>query len=387
MEHKTDRKPRRPNRNVAVRPGSCSGSRDWPEDPALDGINVLFLSNGPSYREKVQQIRKGVHQSRSTFLMRRIKTIQEVQKIEEAIDQLRREHHQTVLITFGYQISQILPYLSPQDYAHHEIIIGDAICSEDRHRFPTSSLIQLPEVQKVQVVNDVCLALRKAIIKINVGKFAEVRQLQTEEDFERYLALRYQVWKEIGYLSEDNDSPESQWELAWTDRSSLPIGAFTQEGTLVGCARLVLGLGEEIPHTVSTIEQLLQKKKDPILFRNWANDPQWKHPFDVLEAFPKFPKYYRNLVLNKVSKAEVSRIIVHPRYRESGMGEALVDSVVDLARHYRKSILFLACRKEHESFYGRCGFHRIEGMECERFVNVGVPAIAMERHLPQLIGN
>ena len=72
---------------------------------------------------------------------------------------------------------------------------------------------------------------------------------------------------------------------------------------------------------------------------------------------------------------------MNPENRNQGLGEVIVDSLISLAKNMRIEVLFLACLKEHERFYERCGFRAIEGMQCERFVNVNVPAIAMERRL------
>ncbi len=42
-------------------------------------------------------------------------------------------------------------------------------------------------------------------------------------------------------------------------------------------------------------------------------------------------------------------------------------------------MLLLACLKKNRTFYERSGFRAVEDLECASFVNVSVPAIAMER--------
>jgi len=104
----------------------------------------------------------------------------------------------------------------------------------------------------------------------------------------------------------------------------------------------------------------------------------------VLATFPKFEDYYQKLVSRHIRKAEVSRIIVRPIHegvelRRHGLGEVIVDSLCTTAESKNVQMLFLACQRKHASFYSRCGFSPITGMECEKFGDFPVPAIAMER--------
>ena len=100
-----------------------------------------------------------------------------------------------------------------------------------------------------------------------------------------------------------------------------------------------------------------------------------------MASFPTFRHYYRDLVRTRTPKAEVSRVIVAPEHRGKGLGEVMVDSLVSYARVHQIRVLFLACIAEHRRFYERCGFRAIPDMECDEFVNVGVPAIGMQRRL------
>jgi hypothetical protein len=52
----------------------------------------------------------------------------------------------------------------------------------------------------------------------------------------------------MGYLPLEQDCTESQWELNFTDRTAYPLGVFTRENVLVGCARLVFPLSQDSHH-------------------------------------------------------------------------------------------------------------------------------------------
>lgn len=184
----------------------------------------------------------------------------------------------------------------------------------------------------------------------------------------------------MGYLPAQRECQQSCWELDFTDRTALPIGSFDQEGALIGCARLVFPLGKEVHH-LSIIEELVYAQRDVKLRENLAYPAKLTHPFDLLESLKGFREYYQGIVRKGLRKAELSRVIVAPEHRRQGVGEVLVDSLVSLARQHQLQVLFLACNMRHRSFYENCGFHVLEGLECDNFAGVNAPAIAMAREL------
>ncbi|MDA1052311.1 MAG: GNAT family N-acetyltransferase [Planctomycetota bacterium] len=226
-------------------------------------------------------------------------------------------------------------------------------------------------------------ALRKSLLRIRTREFATARVLHTEEDFEAFFKLRYRVWDELGYLSDAKRCPATPWELDYTDRTALPLGIFSKlDGTLIGGARLVRGLGEEYPTLIRTINEMLRKQGAEVLRRNFEYPTFTTHPFDILGEFQRFQEYYRDLVRRGVSKAEVSRVVVEPEYRKLGLGEVIVDTLCSLARVNAVEVLFLACHEKHGDFYKRSHFKTVGGVSGDSFLTYRVPCIAMERHLP-----
>ena len=189
------------------------------------------------------------------------------------------------------------------------------------------------------------------------------------------------------YIPPDKNCPGVELEIDFTDLFSDPLGLFVKQGEggqekLVACGRLVYAPHKRHDsHHASALKHFLKLRRCHCLSKNIEYPAGLQQPFDVLKSFPNFQRYYNRLVCARLSKAELSRIIVHHEFRGQGLGEVVVDSLVDLAYASGVGLLFLACVQEHEMFYGRCGFRKIPGLGCERFVNVRVPAIAMHRRL------
>lgn len=318
-------------------------------------LNVMALCQRPESRETIRKIRQWCRETSDSQCCGVIRRVDETWDLSSALDSIRKRPDESILVTVGLERSQIDRLLKRHDARQLEIV-------------PLS-----PEQNYVP-------ALRKSILKLRTREYASIRPLESAADFRAYFSLRYQVWKSLNYIPPDKHCPESQWELDYTDRTAFPIGAFSKEGVLIGCARLVRGLGQEVP-CAGLIQALVAEKRDPKLIANLRYPVGLVHPFDVLESFVQFREYYRALVKNNRRKAEASRVIVQPEFRCRGLGEVLVDSLISLAVKKQIDVLFLACRKEHQRFYERCGFRVIKEMECESFVNVNVPSIAMDCQL------
>ena len=306
--------------------------------------------------------------------------------LPDALEAAREDTARSILIALGYKASEVHERLIDGERHNLEIIIRPPrpTLRPEPVEFPSSSLLADSLTVNVQ---DTISALRKSLLRMELKKMVTIRPLErgtfpgiapSKQDFQSYFRLRYQVWKEMGYLPAHRDCPETQMEIDFTDRTAIPIGAFTSEGTLIGCARLVFPFGSEVPRYVRIINDLVAEQGSAILSQNLKYPEKLNHPFDLLESFRGFREYYARLVRDGVRKAEVSRVIVAPSYRQHGLGEVLVDSLVSMARDLRLEVLFLACHGSHRGFYQRCGFRVLEGLECERFAGVNAPAIAMD---------
>lgn len=299
--------------------------------------------------------------------------------LESAVKKARSNYDKSILIPVGYEFNDVKRYLDTNDNKKLEIIVRPPrprSRDEELNETPHASLFSQSRLINVQ---DTMPALRKSILKKHFTNKVQIRNLRTKQDFRQYFKLRYTVWKELGYLPEKNDCILSQWELNFTDRTALPIGAFSENGKLVASARLVFPSGLD-SHHVPLIKELIAEAGDEKLKKSFEYPQYMSHPFEILEVFSGFNCYFANLIRNKIKSAEVSRVIVSPDYRSTGLGEVLVDSLMTVAQHQeRVQTVFLACKKEHEFFYNRCGFESINGVESESFSSIRQPSIAMVR--------
>lgn len=221
--------------------------------------------------------------------------------------------------------------------------------------------------------------LEKLTALQSVISWLSIRRLTTNEEIQSYLSLRYRVWTQLGYLSEDRRCDVAQVEVDYSDRFSTALGAFASvdgKEKLVGCVRVV---HEKVDDNSQwkLIENLLLTKRDPNLQKSIQPTRQNAYPFDLLASFPTFADTYRKWVRAGRLKAELSRVVVHPDWRCKGVGEVLVDSAIVYARQQGLDLLFLACTQEHAPFYQHSGFQALPGLTCESFAAVRVPAVGM----------
>jgi N-acetylglutamate synthase-like GNAT family acetyltransferase len=352
-------------------------------NPSPD-IAVVVACPEPGMENVLAKIRRwGDKERNRSSCTAAISSISKELCVQDAIRSVREQSTKNVLIAIGYKPSDVCPHLSDAERRNVEVILRPPRPGPkpETNEFPTSSLLEDEFVVNVQ---DPIRALRKSVLRLRLRDTMRVRELESDNDFRQYFSLRYKVWKQMGYIAAERDCPESRWEVDFTDRTALPIGAFHQEGTLIGCARLVFPLGKEVHH-VPLIRQLVRERQDEGLTKNLTYPRTLIQPFDILESLSGFREYYERLVKRRVSKAEVSRVIVAPEFQHRGLGEVLVDSLVSLARSRQVQELFLACHKRNKGFYENCGFHVLEGLACDSFAGVNAPAIAMARELTRTL--
>jgi ribosomal protein S18 acetylase RimI-like enzyme len=280
------------------------------------------------------------------------------------------------LVAAGPQKSEILSEVNKDFLRSFDAIIWLSRSSSVRRQLFDRSVIGNLEFFDV---NDPVPALRTAVLRYLTK--SRIRVLNKPSEYEDYFRLRYKVWSEVGYISASARNTRSKMELDFSDRTAIPIGYFTEDGAMAGCARLVREIGEEDDERVSVMAEIIRGVKDPLLARNFEYPEKLSHPFDILEAFPGFRKYYKHLVVHRISKAEVSRVIVDKQHRRNGIAEALVDHLVEIARSRGISTLFLACPSSLSNLYKDVGFCAVEGLAADKFLHIQVPSIVMDMRL------
>jgi len=236
--------------------------------------------------------------------------------------------------------------------------------------------------RSVAVRGDITPQLRKSLIRIALDqRRIQIRAPESDAELSGYFSLRYKVWKAMGYLREENRQTRANWEIDFWDRTATPLCAVSADGKVVGCMRLISNLGIENPAYVAKIDNLLTRIDDEKLRNLFRFQHIQMHPFDVLFEFPGFWPKFKALLQSRQTMAEVGRVAVDPDYRGHCISEALVDTAVSLAESRRVSWLFLACHEELGGLYEKCGFARVPDLRSEKFFNIELPSIVMERRL------
>ena len=83
-------------------------------------------------------------------------------------------------------------------------------------------------------------------------------------------------------------------------------------------------------------------------------------------------------VARLLADGQIGRIAVLPAFRRRGIGRQLLDLALDAARARGDGRVWLHAQMDAQDLYLQAGF-RIVG---ERFMEAGIPHIAMERDLP-----
>src|SRR5262249_55610953 len=281
-----------------------------------------------------------------------------------------------LMVTFGFTRREIESHQSFAISCGEPIIVGDPDANTNA---PASATFLTRET--AVTCRDVRPQLRKSIIRSELRKKVQIRPPCSDAELAGYFSLRYRVWKSIGYLREENKRAHTEWEIDFWDRTAVPLCAITQDGSVIGCARLIRSHGDEEQPYVSNIQNLLNKRNDPTLNDLFRFPNTAQHPFDLLQEFPGFRAHFRALMQARKKPAEIGRVAVQEEYRGQSLSEALVDTAVSFAEAKHISCIFLACREEHGPLYEKCGFEPVNGLRSEKFFNINLPCIVMQREI------
>jgi len=348
-------------------------------------LEIAVVAHRPEDRHLVPDIKRGRTDPPHPHFKGVVGEVYEAESLAKAAAHLRERPDRRVFVALGFRESEIFRILDPSEIKKRRMAVVIRVPSTSRRkpRQPSSSF---RDTGPFVTARDPRMAIRKAVVRLLAHDGVAIRELRSEADFEAYFTLRYRVYKEMGYIPPHRDYPDSdqhsrRWDVSHTDRTARPVGAFTSRGELIGCARLVNVMGREIPRYASLIEKLVRRKNDEVALQNFSYPNRLEDPYDILSSFREFRAYFGRLVRSNISNAEVSRVIVEHDYRNKGLGEALVDTLISIARSGGVKVLFLGCLDGHQPFYENCGFSRLDLSACDSFTDVGVPAIAMERWL------
>jgi predicted GNAT family N-acyltransferase len=204
-----------------------------------------------------------------------------------------------------------------------------------------------------------------------------VRPLRADNETEwrNYFLLRHRVYTIMGYLTQEVECSPSRLEVNEADVHAIHIGAFHRDGVqerLVGTARVV---------TNSEADRALQETFEAITGQDQIARQSLDTPY-----FLGLPIFHTHEAMNPImqevfttnqSCGELSRVIVSPEYRGSGISQKLIREALRRSVAKGAQRVFLECLPVHERVYEKHGFRRIEGV-AGPVVDVGRTMIAME---------
>lgn len=327
-------------------------------------MKIIIGISHPTQTHLLPLLRQWSRQGKQEGFWRHVTSIECMQLSEGPVDLGPAD----ILLAVGVSVAVIH---SIQKLDPAQVIVVDELSQQQTS--PNASLLcntLTSIIGVVQLEN----ALRKAVLRLQARLAMSFRLIASPSEFEQYFRLRCRVWKQQRYYT-----GQGNFEADYADRSSLHFGVFEGD-KLHACARLVFPLGQEYYASIEKIEQVLREDTTNEAMSRFENRPRI-HPFDALEVLPALNQHYRNWVVEDNVVGELSRVIVDRPRRKCGLGEVLVDSVIEYATAYSISHLFLACRKNHGRFYQRCGFARLSSITASAFFDVKASVIAMDRSL------
>jgi N-acyl-L-homoserine lactone synthetase len=207
----------------------------------------------------------------------------------------------------------------------------------------------------------------------------ELRVITTAAELVESYRLRYEVYRELGYLQCFN---RSQLDIDPYDAGSIPFGAFdARSGMMIGTLRLITT--ECQPVYEHLINRILTEASDREL-TDHARAPRPRLlPSIVSDAAEQQIKVYNT---ESFAVHELSRFIVDPRHRGSGIARGLVLLGIAHAMRPAPAILIAGCLPEHNQMHARYGFARLPHTGLDYFDCVGQIAntiIARTDRIPQ----
>ncbi len=214
-----------------------------------------------------------------------------------------------------------------------------------------------------------------------------VRPVQTKDELRECFSLRFQVYRRLGYLKR---LARSRLDLDRYDRTAIQFAAFhaADPSHVVATARLIAPGAETILHQRpggfrAFDQQLLGPDYD-----RWVEDLAYEDEHTYHNALPgsfalpifasfnyfrtefgghrfgralaggrDFAPRGRDLAPHKC--CEVSRVVVHPKYRGRGLSRLMMDSVASAVEELGRPHLLLECSPHHERMYEAYGFRPI----------------------------
>lgn len=205
-----------------------------------------------------------------------------------------------------------------------------------------------------------------------------VRRLNNEFELLQYFRLRHEVYSVMGYLSEEKEQVQSRMEIDGCDPFAIHLGAFHRgEGfeELAGTARLLLAPNQPNAAT-EWVHRLLAGDRR---LRSIVANENLSLQLPIFHSQDLNPQLWE-ITLEELRVAELSRVIVSPAFRGTGLSPRIVAQAIVEARELGVDRIFLECLKLHVPLYARFGFTVIPNTQGE-VIGVRRSMVAMQLDL------
>ncbi|MEO7731485.1 MAG: GNAT family N-acyltransferase [Kofleriaceae bacterium] len=197
-----------------------------------------------------------------------------------------------------------------------------------------------------------------------------IKALDTPEELIASFRLRYDVYAALGYVRHLNGR---RLEIDEYDLSAMPFGAFdTTSGEMVGTLRLITTEPQAAHEPL--VRDVVGELGDLDLIEQAFSTPRHPLPSIISEELAGQIQRFNS---DQLPVRELSRTIVRPGHRGSGVSRGLMELGLACASRLAPSVLVGACLPQHVPMYARYGYVPLARNGLDHFDSVGQAANAV----------
>jgi GNAT superfamily N-acetyltransferase len=207
-------------------------------------------------------------------------------------------------------------------------------------------------------------ALRPQPVAPAIAPDIEIRVLNTVEELIESYRLRYDVYGALGYIQRFN---KYKLEIDEYDAASIPFGAFDLvSGRMIGTLRLITNSRRPIYERL--IRRVVNDFADAELAKQALGPRPRRLPSIISDKIARQIEVFNT---DHFAVQELSRFIVHPSYRGSGVSRGLMEFGLANASHTAPTLIVSSCLPEHLPMNAKYGYMKLPQTGLERFDSVG----------------
>jgi predicted GNAT family N-acyltransferase len=197
----------------------------------------------------------------------------------------------------------------------------------------------------------------------------EIKSLDTIQQLIESFQLRYEVYAHLGYLRGTN---RSKLEIDEFDSWAIPFGAFDPtSGLMIGTMRLVT---TELQYDCAHLIREILKTLDDDVLTGQALAPRPHRLPSIVSG--EIDQAIQAINREEFVVKELSRSVVRPGSRGSGISRALMELGLARASRSEPAMLVGSFLPEHLPMYARYGYLKLPSTDLNLFDSVGQIAIA-----------